>query len=200
MKDLSSDTVSELQNEIPENFQRRSLALLEAGLGMPFHSSDIPSEMKRHLSTLVNPNHSRIFKAMKLAVKGINLDVSASLRDYVDEKLVRSVEKLLSGSAHQSAALVIELIHSTRHHKKGAVWEAAASLRVPGRHIASRASAGEMHAAIDEVEDVLKEELKKYKQRSRSRELRGARRVKKDIRLDRSARLFRKGRIRDEGV
>ena len=137
---------------------------------------------------------------MKLAVKGINLAVTASLRDYVDEKLVRSVEKLLSVPAHQSSVLAIELIRSTRHHKKGVVWEAAASLQVPGQHIESRVSAGEMHAAIDELEDVLKREIKKYKERSRSRELRGARRVKKDIHFDRSARLFRKGRIRNEGA
>ena len=138
---------------------------------------------------------------MRVVVKGVNLTLSPSLRRYVDEKLVASVERLLARHpAHDAATLELELILGSRHHRKGKVWEAVANLALPQHHFWHRAHAEEMHEAIDELEDVLKREIKKYKERSRSRLLRGARQAKKDLRFDRSARLYRKGRIREEGT
>lgn len=142
-----------------------------------------------------------IVKAMKLTVKGMNLTVTPSLRRYVEVKLVRAAEKLLGGgSAYQAVALDIDLVHRTRRHKKGNVWEAAANLQLPGKSIWQKAVAEELYAAIDGLEDIFRIEIKKYKERSRSRELRGARQAKKDWHLSRSARLYRKSRIREEGM
>lgn len=137
---------------------------------------------------------------MKLVVQGVNLTVTPSLRQYVDEKLVQSVEKLLGRHrAYQSTALYLELIYGTRHHRKGRIWEAIANLRLPGQHIWQRVYGEDIWTAVDELADILKREIKKYKERSRSRELRGARQAKKELRLHRSARLYRTGRIRQEG-
>lgn len=147
------------------------------------------------------PEYSVILKTMKVVVQGVNVTLTPSLRRYVDEKLVSSVERLLGRHpAYQAAILDLELIYGSRHHKKGKIWEAVANLRLPQTHFWHKALAEEMHAAIDELEDVLKRELKKYKERSRSRLLRGARQAKKDLHLDRSARLYRTGRIREEGI
>lgn len=138
---------------------------------------------------------------MKLTVKGVNFAVTPSLRRYVDEKLVRSVEKFIGRSiAYEAAVLDIELILVTHHHKKGKVWEARANLQLPRRTIFERFTSDDMHAAVDGLENVLKHEIKKYKERSRSRELRGARKIKKDLHLSRSARFWRKGRIRQEST
>src|SRR3989344_2946414 len=137
---------------------------------------------------------------MKLVVKGVNLTVTPSLRRYVDEKLVRMVEKLLGRHpAYDAAALELELIHGTRHHRKGKVWEAVMNLQMPSKHVWQRASGEDIHAAIDDLEDRLKRELTKFKERSRSRTLRGARQAKKELRFARSARFYRKGRIRQAG-
>lgn len=138
---------------------------------------------------------------MKLVVKGVNLTITPSLREYLDDKLVRQVEKLLAAHSSFSAAVLdLELIRRTTHHKKGQVWEAVADLKLPQTTLWKRAVAEDIHAAIDQLEDSFKREIKKYKERSRSRELRGARQVKKDLHLDRSARLYRRGRIRNEGM
>lgn len=137
---------------------------------------------------------------MKLVVKGVNLSITPSLRRYADEKLVRPVEKLLGRhKAYPAAALELELKHGTRHHKKGRVWEAVANFQLPAKHFWHRAFGEDIRTAIDELENVLKRELTKYKERSRSRELRGARQAKKDLHFARSARLYRKGRIWQEG-
>lgn len=152
------------------------------------------------LSTLARLARRCRVKAMKLVVKGVNLTVTPSLRRHADEKLVKTVEKLLGRHpAYGAAALELELIHATHHHRKGKVWQAVANLQLPAKHVWQRASGEDIHSAIDELEDNLKRELTKYKERSRSREFRGARQAKKDLHLARSARLYRKGRIRQEG-
>ena len=138
---------------------------------------------------------------MKLVVKGVGITVTPSLRRYVDDKLVQPVGKLLARhAAYPATVFELELIHGTRHHKKGKIWEAVANLQLPGRHVWHRASGEDIHAAIDDLEVVLKREIQQYKERARSRLLRGARQAKKEIRFARSARLYRKGRIRQEGV
>lgn len=138
---------------------------------------------------------------MKLVVKGVNLTVTPSLRRYAAEKLVAAAEKLLQRHpAYDAVSLELELIHGTRHHRKGTVWEAVLNLQLPGKHVWQRAFGEDIHAAIDDLEDHLKRELTKYKERSRSRLLRGARQAKKELRFARSARLYRKGRIRQEGM
>ena len=73
-------------------------------------------------------------------------------------------------------------------------------MRLPQKQVWQKVVAEDIHAAIDELADVLKRELKKYKERSRSRLLRGARQAKKDLKFSRLARLYRKGRIRQEGM
>ncbi len=138
---------------------------------------------------------------MKLAVKGINLTITPSLVRYVEEKIVQPVTRLLANHpAFSATTLDLELVYGTRHHKKGKIWEAIANLQFPGETLWKKSKADDIHAAIDELEGILKREIKKYKERSRSRLLRGARQAKKELHFDRSARLFRKGRIRQEGA
>lgn len=137
---------------------------------------------------------------MKVVVQGLHFRLTPSLRRYVDEKLVRSVQKLLSRLPSFDAVMLdVELAKETRHHKKGEVWNVTANLRMPGKNIWQKTSAEEIHAAVDDLEEILKRELTKVKERSRSREFRGARQAKKDFHLSRSARLYRKGRVRNEG-
>jgi len=156
--------------------------------------------IRTQLSTLAMHPSTPIVEAMKLAVKGVNLSITPSLRRSVEEKLVRTVERLIGRQpAYDAAVLNLELIHATRHHKKGTVWEAMVNLQLPQRHVWQKVSGEDIYEAIDLLEGILKRELTKYKERSRSRILRGARRAKKDLHLSRSARLYRHGRIRNEG-
>ncbi|RJQ36758.1 hypothetical protein C4552_02600 [Candidatus Parcubacteria bacterium] len=138
---------------------------------------------------------------MKLVVKGVGLTVTPSIRRYVGEKIVEPVAKLLGRDpAYAAAVLELELIRDTRHHRKGIVWSAAANCKLPQKQLWQRADAEDIHAAIDGLADILKRDITKVKERSRSRLLRGARRAKKDLHLSRAARLYREGRIRDESI
>ncbi|MBI2055611.1 MAG: ribosome-associated translation inhibitor RaiA [Candidatus Sungbacteria bacterium] len=137
---------------------------------------------------------------MKFTLKGVNIGVTPSLRDYVDKKLVDPIKKLLAEPVRGSLTLDVELVHETRRRKKGDLWEARANLQMPQARVYERSRASELHAAIDDLEVLLKAEIKKQKERLRAKMLRGARQAKKYLHLDRGARLYRQGRIREEGV
>lgn len=137
---------------------------------------------------------------MQVAVKGVNLTLTPGLRRAVEAKVLRVIERLLGRHpAYAAAALDVELVSGRRHHKKGMVWEAVANLELPRNQIVERVSSFDLHAAIDELGHRLRRELTQWKERSRSRLLRGARRMKRSTRFDRSARLPRRGRVRQEG-
>lgn len=138
---------------------------------------------------------------MKFTLQGVNLTLTPSLRSYVEQKLISSLTKLFGRDpAWEATTLELELVCETHHHKKGMIWKAVANVKIPGNRFRHVAEAEEIHAAVDELENILKRELTKQKERSRARLLRGARQAKKSIHLDRSARSFRKGRILEEGV
>lgn len=195
--------------------QQRRRRKVERSVGKIRHYPRIPLELilgdfwcrsllgggQGRLSTLAISHRLSIVVLMKLGMKAIGFEMTTSLRRYVGEKLVRPMEKLLGRNpAWQATSLDLELICGTHHHKKGRIWEASANLALPGARLWKRVTAEEIHIAIDGLEQIFKRELTRYKERSRSRLLRGARRAKREIRFDRSARISQKGRVRDEGM
>ena len=66
-----------------------------------------------------------IVELMKLAVRGVKVSLTPSLQNYIEDKLVSPVRRLLGGSLAESAVLDVELIRETTHHRKGNVWEEA---------------------------------------------------------------------------
>lgn len=138
---------------------------------------------------------------MRLSFTGRKIRITPSIDNYVRVKLISTLLKLLSGEKlREAAALDVELSKTSAHHRKGAIWRADATLELPGRKnpIFASAEDGNLRAAIDILADEVKRVLKRYKEKKAALDLRGARRIKKDIRLDSSSRMYRKGRIRDE--
>jgi ribosomal subunit interface protein len=138
---------------------------------------------------------------MKFTVRGVNLTVTPSLERYATAKLTKPFERLWGRSVEYEAITVgIELKHVTAHHRKGLVWRAAASVRLPQKSFFAAVDADELHAAIDLLEEELDRELSKIKERLRSRFLRGARRARELLRFHRLARFLWRGRRREEGI
>ncbi len=137
---------------------------------------------------------------MRVTIRQKNLELTDALREYIGRKIVRPVEKLLTRAGPGDAVILdIEVARTTHHHHKGMVYAVSASLAVGGKMIRAQAVDQEVHAACDALEDELTRELVGYKGRALSLLKRGARRIKKELHFARAARLFRTGRIRDEG-
>ncbi len=100
---------------------------------------------------------------MKISILGSHLDVTPSLKIYVEDKLGGLAKLVKHFDEEGVAELKVELARSTAHHKKGLVFRVDANLRLPHKMLRADNENTDIRAAIDLVEDKLKSEIAKYK-------------------------------------
>ncbi|OGF70944.1 ribosomal subunit interface protein, partial [Candidatus Giovannonibacteria bacterium RIFCSPHIGHO2_02_FULL_44_11] len=122
---------------------------------------------------------------MQVSLKGTNIQILESTREYVDRKLVHTAEKFFKparqfagGDGDDLVSLAIEVEKTTKHHKKGDIFRAEASLSMGKINLRAESTAETLNNAIDEVEYELMREIKKFKEKRRALLLKGARKVK----------------------
>ncbi len=115
---------------------------------------------------------------MQLSLKGTNIKLLESTKEYVDKKLVHAVEKFLSVKDGDQMALDVEVEKTTKHHQKGKIFRAEANLSIGKKMLRAEALGENLNEAIDLLEDELGLEIKKFKDRRRSLMLKGARKAK----------------------
>lgn len=137
---------------------------------------------------------------MRVIVRQKNLVITPSLHNYIEAKILKPIRRFLKNmTGDDLPVLNLELGRVTRHHRKGLVYRAEANLSLGRRLLRVEAEGEDIRSACDILEDELAREIRTFKGRSRSVELRKIRRIKKDVRFHKAARLYRQGRIRDEG-
>jgi ribosomal subunit interface protein len=148
---------------------------------------------------------------MKIVIKTKNIKLTQSLRDFIQEKF-DSLEKFLKifqdekyyngffGKGKPRVEAWVEVERESLHHKKGEVFRAECQLRFPGKSIRSEAISKNLRQAINKVKDELQREFKQYKEKIISQNKRKTRVLKKELKISSTARSYRKGRIREEGI
>ncbi|PIP24139.1 MAG: ribosomal subunit interface protein [Candidatus Nealsonbacteria bacterium CG02_land_8_20_14_3_00_37_10] len=162
---------------------------------------------------------------MKIIIKTKNLKLNQVLRNFIEEK-INSLERFLSKKVSSSPSLressikeenflvkaQIEIEKTTLHHKKGPFFRTECQIQLPGKDIRVESVSENLYLSINEVKDELQGELKNYKNKMTVKMKRGARVLKKEIHLSPLARLnfeknfggqaklYRKGRIREESI
>lgn len=137
---------------------------------------------------------------MRVTLRQKNIEITPALRVYIESKILKPVARLMkTAAAGDLPVLDLEFGRSTRHHKKGKVYHAAASLSMGKILLRAEVDDEDIRAACDFLGEELEREISRLRSRKRARDLREDRRNKKNIRLDPGARTYRKGRIRDEG-
>lgn len=102
---------------------------------------------------------------MRINIKK-NLDLTPSLRTYIDQKLVPLAKFIKKFDETGEAELWLELSRTTRHHGKGEeVFLAVADLRLPHKILRAEEYAEDIRKAIDQAKDTLRLEIEKYKTR-----------------------------------
>lgn len=137
---------------------------------------------------------------MRVTVSKRNIEITPALRSYIEEKIVRTAERLIGRlSLSDLPILDVEVERTTRHHRKGQVYRILVNLTLGKKLIRAEATDDDIRAACDVLEEELKREIQTHKTKSLTLLKRGARQAKKDLHYAKAARLFRKGRIRNEG-
>ena len=92
-----------------------------------------------------------------------SIDFTPALETFIEQKLMPLAKFIQPFDETGDAAIWLEISRTTKHHKKGEVYFAAADLRLPKKILRAEAYAEDIRKAIDEVKDTLRAEIKKYK-------------------------------------
>ena len=97
---------------------------------------------------------------MKVNIKATNLELTAEIREAVEEK-ISTLDKFISDTKVPLEAFV-EVALTNRHHQKGNIYYAEVNIGLPGRIIRSEAREENIFKAINTVKDELQLLLKKF--------------------------------------
>jgi len=99
---------------------------------------------------------------MQIDIRTQNLELNGPLRTFIEEKM-EDIGRLLGdvGPVH----VHFEVSIPSAHHQKGAIYYAEANIDINGSLLRAEAKNYDMHAAIVDVKEQLKIQVKKFKQR-----------------------------------
>lgn len=150
---------------------------------------------------------------MKIVIKTTNVKLTNALKEFIEEK-INSLEKFskifyteeyliknsLRSKRKPKIEAWVEIGKTTLHHQKGPWFYAECQIHFPKKSLRAVAQRENLKLAITEVRDELQGELKKYKEKLITQTKKGARVLKKELKLAPQARFYRKGKIREEGI
>lgn len=99
---------------------------------------------------------------MQIDIEATNLELTAPLRTYIEEKLGK-LDKFLKRFDQGGLRIRVEVARMTKHHRHGEVYYAEANLYFPGGMFRAEHSAEDIRVAISKVADKLKREAKEHK-------------------------------------
>ncbi len=108
---------------------------------------------------------------MNISIKATNLDLTPSVKEYVEEKIGNLAKYIKAIEAK------VEL-ERERKHKSGLVFRAEVMLVVGGKLMRADASAEDIYAAIDLVIPKIKDQIGKFKDKKTALTRKGARAAK----------------------
>ena len=117
---------------------------------------------------------------MRFTLKGTQLEITPSLENYLSKKITLPLKKRLDSFQKEDAVMIdIELSRDTKHHKKGEVFRAEATITIPPHHLLrSETKAEDIRSAIDLLENSITRKLELYKGKTKMSVRRQARKNK----------------------
>lgn len=97
----------------------------------------------------------------RIDIAGINLDLADDIKKYIERKVGR-LDRYMPKSAREAAHAEVKLRQT--NSKLGNKYECEVIMHVPGNQVQATEATLNMFAAVDIVEQKLKNQLTKYKQ------------------------------------
>jgi ribosomal subunit interface protein len=103
---------------------------------------------------------------MRLQVKAKGFELTPALTQFIEEKMAGLTKLLTKWDRENVALLDVEVAKTTKHHNKGNVFYAEANLQIPNAPLLRIEETNEdLHMAIVQVKDRLKNELSRFKEK-----------------------------------
>ena len=99
---------------------------------------------------------------MQIDIEATNLELTAPLKQYVEEKFGK-LDKFLKSYDASGVRIRVEVARSTKHHRRGDVYRAEGNLYIPGGMLRAEHSAEDIRVAINKAKNKLEREIKKQK-------------------------------------
>jgi len=99
---------------------------------------------------------------MNIDIEATNLELTAPLRQYVEEKIGK-LDKLLKPFEGSDVRVRVEVARTSRHHHSGEVYRAEGNLYLPGKVLRAEHKADDVRLAVNQVKNKLQREIKKFK-------------------------------------
>lgn len=105
---------------------------------------------------------------MKINLMGTKIDLTPSIKQYVDEK-IGSIEKLLVQSERDASIAQVQIGRPSARHRKGNVHYAEVNLQIKSALYRATSEHYDVRSAIDKVRDDIKGQIRKKKTKDRAR-------------------------------
>lgn len=102
---------------------------------------------------------------MEINIKSTNLDLTPSIRKYIDEKIGSLDKFLVRFEKEREVKIFVEIARTTKHHKGGEVFYAEAMFSLGKKIFRAEDLNNDIRLAVDEVRNKLQQEIKKYKEK-----------------------------------
>lgn len=124
---------------------------------------------------------------MKIIIRAKNIKITKELQKFIEsriEGLKRFIKILQKDDSSISkggtlAEVFVDIEKETRHHKKGKIFKAEAKMFLPHKKIVAKAEKESVEKAIVRLKDELQQEIKKYKLKNISFNIRKIRKAKR---------------------
>jgi len=102
---------------------------------------------------------------MRIVIKYTNLDSTPAMQAFIEDKIGAVAKLLKRWEEGRELTAMIEVARTTKHHHKGDVFYAEASIELPGKLLRAEEKAWDIRQAIDKVKQKLKLEITRFKER-----------------------------------
>ena len=99
---------------------------------------------------------------MQIDIEATNLELTAPLRAFVEEKFGK-LDKFLKSYDASGIRIKVEVARATKHHRRGDVYRAEGNLYIPGGMIRAEHTTHDIRVAINKTKNKLEREIKKQK-------------------------------------
>jgi ribosomal subunit interface protein len=103
---------------------------------------------------------------MKITIESVGLALTGPLETYIEKKFATLQKFVARFEEGGECAVRVEVMRTTRHHRKGEVYQATAALNLPKKNLRVEELADDVRTAIDRAKDVLRSEIEKYKEKT----------------------------------
>ncbi|MBP9765724.1 MAG: ribosome-associated translation inhibitor RaiA [Candidatus Pacebacteria bacterium] len=105
---------------------------------------------------------------MNIKIKGVDIEVTESIRDYSDKKVYEALKKFKYMGESSDIFVEIELSKTNNHHNNGELYNVSIKVSGTKKNIFVEESKDDLYAAIDAVKDKLEYRLSEDKDKKLS--------------------------------